>query len=267
MNFLLYLKAAILGLIEGATEFIPVSSTGHLIIFSDLLNFNNNDGKVFEIVIQTGAILAVCFLYRQKLFHTLLTLKTEKSSQKFTSNLLLAFAPAVVFGFTFHDYIKKYLFSSTIVAISLIVGGIIMITIEKIDAKKDIKKVDNLKPITALKIGFFQLFALIPGVSRSGATIIGGLLCGLKRTVATEFSFFLAIPTIFGATAYDLYVNYQFLQRENIITILIGFIFAFLSSIVTIKWLINFVSKHNFIAFGYYRIIVGCIILLSIFLW
>ena len=264
MNFLLYLKAIILGLVEGATEFIPVSSTGHLIVFSDLLKFNNNDGKVFEIVIQAGAILAVCFLYRKKLFHTLFTLHKDKSSKQFTSNVLLAFTPAVVFGFTFHDYIKKYLFSSTIVAISLIVGGIIMIIVEKIDAKKDVKKVDNLNSMTAFKIGCFQLFALIPGVSRSGATIIGGLLCGLKRKVATEFSFFLAIPTIFGATAYDLYSNYEFLQKENITVILIGFIFAFLSSLISIKWLINFVSKHNFVAFGYYRIIVGCIILVSI---
>ncbi|MFC1659146.1 undecaprenyl-diphosphate phosphatase [Pseudomonadota bacterium] len=269
MSYLIFIKAIFLGLIEGLTEFIPVSSTGHLILFSNWINFDNGGSKVFEIAIQTGAIFAVIFLYKQKLFHTLFTIfdkKEGKESRHFAITILIAFLPAAVFGFLFHNTIKTVLFSVSVVAISLILGGIAMILIEKFGHKRKIKDIEKVDFTTALKIGFFQLFALIPGVSRSGATIMGGLLCGLKRQVSTEFSFFLAIPTIIGATCYDLYKNYEYLTYENFLVIVVGLISSFIFSIMAIKWLINFISKHSFLVFGYYRIIIGSLILVWMFL-
>jgi undecaprenyl-diphosphatase len=261
MEQIIYLKAILLGILEGLTEFLPVSSTGHLIVASNLLNFNEIPGKTFEIIIQLGAILAVCFLYRKKLFHTVLHLK-EKKSQNFTINILAAFLPAAILGALLHDFIKSALFSPLIVAISLIIGGIIMIIVERLNIKEETQEIEDISAITAVKIGLFQAIAMIPGVSRSGSTIIGGMILKLPRKVATEFSFFLAIPTMLGATVFDIYKNHEALSFDHGLVIMTGFIAAFLSALLIIKPFVLFISKNGFTVFGYYRIIVGALILL-----
>lgn len=273
MHLIDLIKAAFLGIIEGLTEFIPVSSTAHLLISSYLIDFNSISNNLFEIVIQVGAILAICVLYRQKLFNVLLNFK-DRSQQKFTLNIILAFLPAAIIGLALYKFIKAYLFSNLVIAIALIIGGILMIIIDRPsttrsrallgDRSGDGDNIDNITPKTAFLIGLFQCFAMIPGVSRSGATIIGGLVLGLKRKVATEFSFFLAIPTIFAATIYDFYKNFSDLSFSNLELIIVGTLTSFVSAILIIKWFINFVSKHNFVSFGIYRIIVGILVLLFI---
>ena len=233
-----------------------------------MIDFTAIQNNLFEIVIQFGAILAICVVYRQKLISTLLNFK-GKSQQSFILNISLAFLPAMVLGALLHGYIKEYLFSNNLViAIALIIGGIIMIIVDR-DDKKDSKtaeiaEIEEIKPLSALYIGLFQCLAMIPGVSRSGATIIGGLTLGLNRKVATEFSFFLAIPTIAAASLYDLLQNYSNLTSENIGLIIAGMLSAFVSSILVIKWLIGFVSKNNFVPFAIYRIIAGILILIFI---
>ena len=257
-------KAVFLGIVEGLTEFIPVSSTAHLLISSYLIDFQTIKNGLFEIVIQFGAILAICVIYRQKIFSVIFNLK-QKNQQKFAINLALAFLPAAITGALLHGFIKEYLFSNLVIAISLILGGIVMIIIDRKPRKSEVYEVDNIKPLTAFNIGLCQCLAMIPGVSRSGATIIGGLLLGLNRKSATEFSFFLAIPTIAAASAYDLFKNSSELTGTNIELIIAGLLSAFFSAILVIKWFINFVSKHNFISFGIYRIVVGVVILFLIF--
>lgn len=254
------IKAVFLGIIEGLTEFIPVSSTAHLIITSILIDFQSIKNNIFEIVIQFGAILAVCVIYRQKIFQVIFNLK-DKQQQKFSINLALAFLPAAIIGVLFHDIIKEFLFSNLVIAYSLIIGGIIMIIVELKPRKYEILTVDDISYKKSLMIGFFQCFAMIPGVSRSGATIIGGLLLKLNRKVATEFSFFLAIPTIFAASFYDLFKNINELSLSNIWLIMAGILSSFISAILVIKWFLNYVAKNNFIIFGVYRIIVGSLIL------
>jgi undecaprenyl-diphosphatase len=254
------IKAAFLGIIEGLTEFIPVSSTAHLLISSHLIDFQTIKNNVFEIVIQFGAILAICVIYRHKIFQLVLEIK-EKSQQKFILNLILAFLPAALIGLTFHKYIKEYFFSNLVIAIALILGGIFMIIIERRPKKPNVESLEKITPLTSFYIGLCQSLAMIPGVSRSGATIIGGLLLGLNRKTATEFSFFLAIPTIAAASFYDLIKNASELTTGNLEIILVGLLSSFFSAILVIKWFINFVSRHNFISFGIYRIIVGSIIL------
>ncbi len=256
-------KAIILGIIEGLTEFIPVSSTAHLLISSYLIDFQTIKNGIFEIVIQVGAILAICVIYRAKIFSVICNLK-QKPQQEFTINLILAFLPAAILGVIFHKIIKEILFSNFVIAISLIIGGIIIMIVELRPQKSKIKTVEEIKPINAFKIGLFQSLAMIPGVSRSGATIIGGLLLGMNRKTATEFSFFLAIPTIAAASFYDLIKNYSELTTSNLELILAGLISAFISAILVIKWFINFVSKNNFFVFAIYRIIVGIAILIFI---
>jgi undecaprenyl-diphosphatase len=256
-------KAIFLGIIEGLTEFIPVSSTAHLLISSYLIDFQTIKNGLFEIVIQVGAILAICVIYRTKIFSVVFNLK-QKPQQKFTLNLILAFLPAAILGVLFHKIIKEFLFSNLVIAISLIIGGVIIIIVEALPQKIKTKSVEEIKPLNALKIGLFQSLAMIPGVSRSGATIIGGLLLGMNRKTATEFSFFLAIPTIAAASFYDLFKNYSDLSSSNLELILVGLISAFLSAILVIKWFINFVSKNNFFIFAIYRIIIGILILLFI---
>lgn len=258
------LKSATLGIIEGLTEFIPVSSTAHLLISSHLMNFSSIQNNLFEIVIQLGAILAVCLFYRKKLLEILLNFKKE-SEQRFVLNIFLAFMPAVIIGLAFHELIKKVLFSNLVIALTLIIGGIVMIIVEKRPVKK--QEIDNLEKITPRKavfIGLFQCLAMIPGMSRSGSTIIGGLLLGLNRKTATEFSFFLAIPTIGAATLYDLFKNLSELNLHNIELISVGLLTSFLSALFVIKWLINFVSKHDFVPFAIYRIVIGILILFFI---
>lgn len=269
-----FIQAIILGLIEGITEFIPVSSTAHLLIASQIINFNAVDGQFFEIVIQVGAIIAIMFIYRKKIWHLLLNIKHPKHIN-FIIKILLAFFPAVIIGLLCHNFIKSYLFSNNIIALALVIGGIIIIMIEKIKGKsKGKNSIANNKDndflattITynqALLIGLLQCLAMIPGVSRSGATIIGAVAIGVERKEATEFSFFLAIPTIIGASLFDLYKNYHSLTFNNSGVIFIGLLSAFFSSLLVVKWLINFISNNNFTNFGIYRIIIGIAILMII---
>ncbi|MBP7710620.1 MAG: undecaprenyl-diphosphate phosphatase [Rickettsiales bacterium] len=256
-------KAIFLGIVEGLTEFIPVSSTAHLLISSYLIDFQTIQNNLFEIVIQFGAILAICVIYRQKIFTVIFNLK-QKREQQFALNLALAFLPAAILGALLHGFIKQFLFSNFVIALTLIIGGVFMILIERKPRKSKVETVEDIKPLTAFKVGLCQSLAMIPGVSRSGATIIGGLLLGLNRKSATEFSFFLAIPTIAAASLYDLLKNSAELNATNTELILVGLLAAFFSAILVIKWFINFVSKHNFIPFGIYRIAVGILILLFI---
>ena len=235
MDFYLLWVALLLGVIEGVTEFLPVSSTGHLIIGAELLNFTDPSSKVFEIFIQLGAIFAVVAEYRNKILHTFIGIQTDKVAQDFTKNLIIAFIPAAILGFFFHNLIKLYLFNPIVVGVALIAGGILMIIIEKklpYRPKVDVDKISNKQ---ALIVGMAQCFSLIPGVSRSASTIMGGLISGLDRKTATEFSFFLAIPIIFAASIFDLYSNIDILSKSDIPIFIVGFITAFLSSYFIIK--------------------------------
>jgi len=262
MDFIAIIKAIFLGAVEGLTEFIPVSSTAHLLLSSKLIDFSYIKDGVFEIVIQLGAILAVVVLYRQKILDVLLGIFNKKSSQNFIINILVAFLPAAIFGLLLHKIIKLMFFNPTSIAIALIVGGIVMLVVEKMDIKPKYSQIDNLSIGQSLKIGLFQVVSMIPGVSRSGATIIGGLLLKLDRRTSAEFSFFLSIPTIFAASIFDFHNNYSSFDSGKISLIVVGFIAAFLSSLVVIKWFINFVSNHSFRVFAYYRIILGLVLLL-----
>ncbi len=265
MDFLLILKGLCLGIVEGLTEFLPVSSTGHLILVGDLLNFNDEKGKLFEIVIQMGAILAVCWEYRAKISHVINGLITKQAqAQQFTLNLIIAFLPLASIGFLFGKQLKAALFKPVPVALAFIIGAFIIIWAEKREHKIRILEVDELKPFDALKLGLAQAFALIPGTSRSGATIIGGLLFGLSRKAATEFSFFLAIPTLITASLYDLYKHRDVLNLASDAPYFVaGLVAAFLSAILAIKALLRYISQHNFIAFAWYRIVFGIIVLIT----
>ena len=271
MDLILLGKAVILGVVEGLTEFLPISSTGHLILVGDLLNFNDERGKAFEVIIQFGAILAVCWEFREKLWRVASTARTSAISRRFILNLLIASIPAMGLAFIFGKHIKAVLFSPIPVASAFIVGALVIFWAEnrqkKVMARKNhIQSVDDLSPLDALKVGLAQCAALIPGTSRSGATIIGGMLFGLPRTVATEFSFFLAIPVIGGATAYELlklWKNPVSLSGEFTWAIVIGFISAFISAFICVRWLIHYVAGHNFIPFAWYRIVFGLLVLVS----
>lgn len=262
MDYILFFKTVIMGLVEGATEFLPISSTGHLIIAGDLLGFLTKEKRdIFEIIIQLGAILAVCWAFKQRLLDTASTLTKEAKAQHFVRNLLIAFMPAALLGLLFHHAIKQYLFSPLTVALALIVGGFAILWIERLPLKTPTQNIDDISSKQALQIGFAQALALVPGVSRAGATILGGMLFGLNRTVATEFSFFLAIPIMFAATGYDLLKNWRLLSMDDLTVFVLGFVAAFLSALVAVKFLIRFVQTHNFIAFAWYRIIFGIIVL------
>ncbi|MEZ5690428.1 MAG: undecaprenyl-diphosphate phosphatase [Rickettsiales bacterium] len=254
--------ALLLGIIEGMTEFLPVSSTGHLILFGDILGFEGPPGKTFEIVIQLGAILAICWLYRKKLTDTTVGIIQRKEKDwKFAMGILLAFLPAMVFGALFHKFIKEQLFNPTSVSIALIVGGIIILIVERYKPKPRHHTVDDFSPALCFKIGLCQCLAMIPGTSRSGATIMGALLLGADRKAATEFSFFLAIPTMFAATVFDLYTSWQYLSLDNVQIIAVGFIAAFVSALLVVRWAITFITKHGFAVFAIYRIILGGVML------
>jgi undecaprenyl-diphosphatase len=271
MDLILLGKALILGVVEGLTEFLPISSTGHLILVGDLLDFNDERGKAFEVIIQFGAILAVCWEFREKLWKVASTIKTSAISRRFVMNLLIASIPAMSLAFLFGKYIKAVLFAPIPVASAFIVGALVIFWAEKrqktVSARKNpIQSVDELTPLDALKVGLAQCAALIPGTSRSGATIIGGMLFGLPRAVATEFSFFLAIPVIGGATAYELLKLWKSpisLSGDFTWAIVVGFIAAFVSAFICVRWLIHYVAGHNFIPFAWYRIIFGVLVLLS----
>lgn len=263
MDFLLLLKALILGIVEGITEFLPISSTGHMIIVGDLLNFNSESGKVFEIVIQFAAILAVCWDYRQRLIQAVGGLARDPLQQRFVMLLIIAFLPAGVLGLLFHHAIKTYLFNPITVATALVIGGVVIIYLEKRRHTIRINSVDDMNWKQALPIGFAQSLAMIPGVSRAGATIMGGLVLGLSRKSATEFSFFLAIPTMTAATLYDVYKNWSSLHAGDLPVFVVGFIASFIAAMITVRALLRFVAHHTFIPFAWYRIVFGGFVLLT----
>ena len=254
-------KAVILGLVEGATEFIPVSSTGHLIVVSQWLGQVDEKAKTFDIFIQLGAILAIVWLYRVRLLQAVVRARHDPSSRRFWLNLLVAFLPAAVIGFLFHDWIKARLFNTTVVAVSLVVGGVIILLIERWNPRPTIPDVTGVPPRTALAIGLAQVLTLIPGTSRSGATIMGGYVLGLSRTAATEFSFFLAIPVMFAATLFDLLKSRGALSPADTPVFAIGFLVSFVSAAVVVKAFLAYVSHHSFAAFAWYRIAFGAALL------
>jgi undecaprenyl-diphosphatase len=261
MDIVLVLKALILGLIEGITEFLPISSTGHLILAGSLLNFNDETGKVFEIVIQLGAILAVCWVYRDKLLDVVRHLPRQQDARRFALNLIIAFMPAAILGVLFIKTIKAYLFKPVPVALAFIVGGLLILWAERREHRIVVERVDDMGWRYALKVGCAQALALIPGTSRSGATIIGGLFFGLSRKAATEFSFFLAIPTMFAATAFDVYKHRELLHLDDLGVFAIGFIAAFISAMFAVRGLLRYISHHDFTAFAWYRIVFGLVVL------
>jgi undecaprenyl-diphosphatase len=261
MDYIDLLHAIILGIVEGLTEFLPVSSTGHLILVGDLLGFNSDKGKLFMVVIQSGAILAVCWEYRAKILAVLRGLPQEKTAQRFAINLVIAFIPLAVLGLLFGKALKAHLFNPVSVALAFIIGAFVIIWAERREHTVRIFDVDELTGLDALKLGLAQAFALIPGTSRSGATIIGGLFLGLSRKAATEFSFFLAIPTLFAATAYDLYKHKDMLSATDFGMISVGFLTAFVSAFLAVRGLLRYIVHHDFTIFAYYRIVFGLAVL------
>ncbi|NET71551.1 MAG: undecaprenyl-diphosphate phosphatase, partial [Sphaerospermopsis sp. SIO1G2] len=253
---------ALLGIVEGITEFLPVSSTGHLILLIDLLGFNAPEGKVFEVVVQLGAILAICIVFRERVTDVVCHLHHKKSTQKFVGLVILAFLPAAVIGAFGHHFIKEVLFSPIVVSVMLVIGGVMILIIERCKPPATIHHVDAMGAKQAIIIGFCQALAMIPGTSRSGATMMGGLLMGIDRKTAAEFSFLLAIPTMAAATAYDLYKNFHHLSLDDGLMIGVGFMTAFLSALVTVRFLLGFLAHHGFGVFAWYRIALGCVMLL-----
>lgn len=261
MDIIPLLKALILGIVEGITEFLPVSSTGHLILAGDLLRFNDDKGKLFLIVIQSAAILAVCWEYRQKIASVVGGLATDRKAQRFVLNVAIAFIPLAVLGLLFGKAIKAHLFNWYTVATTFIVGGLVILWAEKREHKIRVESVDDLTALDALKLGLAQAFALIPGTSRSGATIIGGLLFGLSRRTATEFSFFLAIPTLIVASVYELYKERELLSVDDAGMFAVGAIAAFVSAFWAVRGLLRYIATHDFTIFAWYRIAFGLIVI------
>jgi undecaprenyl-diphosphatase len=255
-------KAAVLGLVEGATEFVPVSSTGHLILVSNWLQLVDERAKTFDIFIQLGAILAVVWLYRRRLAGAVVSAGSNPESRHFLLNLLIAFLPAAIIGFLAHDWIKARLFNPEVVIAALIAGGVLILLIEHWSPRERIDDVDRVPPRSALGIGLAQVLSLVPGTSRSGATIMGGYALGLSRVAATEFSFFLAIPVMLAATGYDLLKSWSVLSSADVPMFLVGFGVSFLSALVVVKALLRFVSGHSFRVFAWYRIALGILLLL-----
>jgi undecaprenyl-diphosphatase len=262
VDVVLLLKAAVMGVVEGLTEFLPVSSTGHLILTGALLHFDDDKAKVFDIAIQTGAILAVIIVYWQKIQATLMGLGSQRQAQRFALNVLIGFLPAAIIGLIAYKAIKAHLFNPGVVAGAFIVGALIILWVEKTQpVKVRIESVDDMSPLDALKVGFAQCFGMIPGTSRSGATIIGGMLFGLSRKAATEFSFFLAIPTLIGAGAYSLYKERALLSVADLPLFAVGFVMSFISAWMCVRWLLRYISTHSFTPFAWYRIAFGIIVL------
>lgn len=257
----IFLEALLLGIVEGLTEFLPVSSTGHLILFGDMLGFEGPAGKTFEIVIQLGAILAVCVVYWPRLWGAAVGMVSDQRSRAFVRNVLLAFLPAAVVGAVAYKYIKQMLDSPIVVAVALIVGGFAILGIEKMFKKPRHFEVEGFSPRLALGIGLCQVVSMIPGVSRAGATIMGAMLLGVERKAAAEFSFFLAIPTMVAATLYSLYKNRADLSFDNAALIAVGFAAAFLSALVVVRTFIAFIGRHGFAPFAWYRIAFGSLML------
>lgn len=272
---MLLLKAAVMGVVEGLTEFLPISSTGHLILAGSLLDFTGETVKVFEIAIQTGAMFAVMWEYRQRLSSTVRGITSDPVAQRFARNVLIAFIPAVVLGLAFGSFVKTHLFHPVPVALAFIVGGFVILWVEKrhkrLYGARDleggrlarVETVDDMNALDALKVGLIQCLALFPGTSRSGATIIGGMVFGFSRKCATEFSFYLGIPTLIGAGAYSLLKQRELLQWSDAPMFAVGLVFAFFSALLCIRWLVRFVSTHDFKAFAWYRIVFGIVVLIT----
>jgi undecaprenyl-diphosphatase len=259
----LLVKALIMGVVEGLTEFLPISSTGHLILFGDLLDFNGDVAKVFEVFIQTGAVLAILWVYRQRFTRMATGLATDPTMRRFAVNLGIAFLPAALLGFAFGELIKAHLFRAVPVALAFLVGALVILWAERRNTRARVMSVDEMSSLDALKVGCAQCFALIPGTSRSGATIIGGMLFGLSRRAATEFSFYLAVPTLLAAAAYDVFMHRTLLGVEYVPVFGVGFIAAFVSAFFCVRWLLRYLSTHNFMAFGWYRIVFGLVVLIT----
>ena len=264
MDIVLLVKAAIMGIVEGLTEFLPISSTGHLILAGHLLGLQGERDKVFEIAIQTGAILAVIIVYWQKIRSTLVALPSQDEAQRFSLNVLVAFIPAVVLGLGLGKLIKEHLFTPGVVATTFILGGFIILWAEgRRHPTVRVHEVEQMRWTDALKLGLVQCLALVPGTSRSGATIIGGMLLGLSRKAATDFSFYLAIPTLIGAGVYSLYKERASLGTEDIPMFLVGLVFSFVSAWLCVRWLLRYISTHDFKPFAWYRIAFGIVVLLT----
>ena len=267
MDIELLIKAAVMGVVEGLTEFLPISSTGHLILAGALLGMDDDQAKVFDIAIQTGAIFAVILVYWQKIKSTVLALPREEPAQRLALNVLVAFLPAVVLGLMFGKAIKANLFNPVVVASTFIVGGLVILWAEKRQqhnpAVARVQDADHMTLMDALKVGLVQCFAMIPGTSRSGATIIGGMLLGLSRKAATDFSFYLAIPTLIGAGVYSLYKERALLSLADLPMFAVGLLFSFLSAWLCIRWLLRYIATHSFVVFAWYRIIFGLLVLLT----
>ncbi|CAM8658314.1 BacA Undecaprenyl pyrophosphate phosphatase [Oxalobacteraceae bacterium] len=267
MEILLAVKIIIMGVVEGLTEFLPISSTGHLILAGSLLNFTGEKVKVFEIVIQAGAMLAVCWEYRERIAHVARNFYRDNAARRFVINLIVAFLPAVVLGLLFGKIIKAHLFKPVPVALAFIVGAIVILIVERRQRLQPegprVDSVDDMTVLDAFKVGCAQCFALIPGTSRSGASIIGAMIFGLSRKAATEFSFFLAIPTLFGATIYSLYKERDLLSLADLPMFGLGALAAFVSAFLCVRWLLRYISTHDFTIFAWYRIVFGFVVLLT----
>jgi undecaprenyl-diphosphatase len=263
----LLVKAVVLGIVEGLTEFLPISSTGHLILASSLLGFSGEKEKMFSVAIQTGAMLSVIWYYRQRIARVVAGLGSDPAARRFAANVVIAFLPAAVLGVLFGGHIKAWLFRPVPVAAAFILGGLVILWVERSHARAGraprVDSVDDLTVLDALKLGVAQAFALIPGTSRSGATIIGGMLFGLSRRAATEFSFFLAIPTLVGAGVYDSWKYRHLLTVDDVPLFGVGLVFAFLSALACVHWLIRYVASHDFVVFAWYRIVFGLVVLLT----
>ncbi len=264
MDLILLVKAAVMGIVEGLTEFLPVSSTGHLILTGSLLGFSDDKSKVFDIAIQTGAILAVVIVYWHRLSGAVAHLSDSAAARRFVLNVGIGFLPAAVIGLLAYKTIKAHLFNAPVVAAAFVVGALIILWVErKATLKVRIQEVDDMSPLDALKVGFVQCLGMIPGTSRSGATIIGGMLLGLSRKAATDFSFFLAIPTLMGAGAYSLWKERALLSVADIPLFGVGLLFSFVSAWLCVRWLLRYISTHSFVAFAWYRIAFGIVVLVT----
>jgi undecaprenyl-diphosphatase len=281
MDIVLLLKAAVMGMVEGLTEFLPISSTGHLILAGALLGFDDDKAKVFDIAIQTGAIGAVVIVYWQKIASTVVALHTQVQARRFAVNVLIGFLPAVVLGLLFGKFIKAHLFTPTVVASTFILGGFVILWAEgwgrrapttqaldplqpehaDVPPRARIETVEEMAPIDALKVGLVQCLAMIPGTSRSGATIIGGMLLGLSRKAATDFSFYLAIPTLIGAGVYSLYKERALLSMDDVPMFAVGLVVSFISAWICVRWLLRYIASHSFVPFAWYRIAFGLVVL------
>lgn len=273
MDWILLVKAAIMGVVEGLTEFLPISSTGHLILAASLLNFTGETAKVFDVAIQSGAMLSVIWEYRARLGRTVAGLGHDPVARRFALNVLVAFAPAVVLGLAFGSAIKAHLFAPVPVALAFVVGGLVILWVERrhkrlygamdMEGRRQarVETVDEMTALDALKVGLLQCLALVPGTSRSGATIIGAVVLGFSRKAATEFSFYLGIPTLMGAGAYSIYKHRDLLRWEDLPVFAVGTVVSFVAALLCIRWLIRYISSHDFVPFAWYRIVFGAVVL------